>query len=93
MMLFLYLTIVNMVCFGAFAMDKAAARGGRRRIPERSLLTLAVLGGTAGALAASAMLRHKTRKQPFRARLLIIAACQVTAAIVAIAAFIQAHSS
>ena len=37
---------------------------------------LAALGGTSGAFAASQIYRHKTRKQPFRAVLWMIAIAQ-----------------
>ena len=65
--------------------DKRAAELGRRRTPERDLLTLAFIGGTAGALVAQQMLRHKTRKEPFRSTLWTLAALHLV--LVAIAAY------
>jgi uncharacterized membrane protein YsdA (DUF1294 family) len=35
---------------------------------------MALIGGALGAVAAQQMLRHKTRKEPFRTRLWLIAA-------------------
>lgn len=55
---------VAVVTYGA---DKRAARRNGRRVPESTLHLLALLGGWPGALAAQQVLRHKTRKQPFRA--------------------------
>ena len=55
-------------CFGAYALDKSAARGGTRRTPERTLLLLGLAGGWPGAVLAQQWLRHKTRKQPFQRR-------------------------
>lgn len=78
-MTLLYLSFVNMLCFAAFAFDKAAARAGRRRVPERTLLLMVFAGGSGGALLASSVFRHKTSKQPFRNRLLAIAGLHVLA--------------
>ncbi|WP_300036430.1 DUF1294 domain-containing protein [uncultured Roseobacter sp.] len=60
------LVIINLVSFVAFRADKIRATDGGRRVPERSLLTLAFLGGWIGAKIAQRMYRHKTTKQPFR---------------------------
>ena len=71
-----YLLTINVMAFAMFASDKRRAVRGLRRIPERTLLQLAMLGGTSGALVAQQMLRHKTRKEPFRTRLWLIAGSQ-----------------
>jgi uncharacterized membrane protein YsdA (DUF1294 family) len=67
------------VAFWALASDKRRAMAGLRRTPERDLLGLALLGGSAGAIAAQQMFRHKTRKEPFRTLLWSTAAVQVAA--------------
>ena len=36
------------------------------RVPEKALHAAAVLGAAPGSLVAMELLRHKTRKQPFR---------------------------
>ena len=54
-MTLLYLSFVNMLCFAAFAFDKAAARAGRRRVTERTLLLMVFAGGSGGALLASSV--------------------------------------
>jgi uncharacterized membrane protein YsdA (DUF1294 family) len=77
------LLAINLATFAAFGWDKAAARQRDRRIPERTLLILAALGGSPAALLARQTLRHKTRKQPFGARLLLIVFLQAVALIVA----------
>lgn len=58
---------MSLVTFFAYGLDKRAARRGTRRIPEATLHVLSLLGGWPGALVAHGLLRHKTRKQPFRA--------------------------
>jgi uncharacterized membrane protein YsdA (DUF1294 family) len=71
-----YLLAMNLWAFTAFWEDKRAARLGQRRTPERTLLMLALIGGTSGAIAAQQLLRHKTRKEPFRSILWAIAGAQ-----------------
>lgn len=73
-----YLLVINVVTFAAFAVDKRSAELGRRRTPERDLLTLAFIGGTPGALVAQRLLRHKTRKEPFRTTLWSLAALHLS---------------
>ncbi|MBL8553853.1 MAG: DUF1294 domain-containing protein [Phenylobacterium sp.] len=80
-----YLTAINAGTFAAFALDKRAAGRRERRTPERTLLLLAALGGSPAAVAAQQMLRHKTRKEPFRTLLWTIVAAQ--AAVLAFAAY------
>ncbi len=72
-----YLAIINLAAFWALASDKRKAAAGLRRTPERELLGLALLGGSAGAIAAQQMFRHKTRKEPFRTLLWLTAVVQV----------------
>jgi uncharacterized membrane protein YsdA (DUF1294 family) len=72
-----YALAVNAAAFGAFWLDKRAAIRGDWRTPERTLLALAALGGWVGALAGQHMLRHKTRKEPFRTILYAIIGLEI----------------
>ena len=60
-----YLIVINIVTWIAFGLDKWKAKSGKWRIPERTLLLLALAGGSLGALAGMIMFRHKTRKSKF----------------------------
>lgn len=74
----LIIVLINIVTFCLFWWDKDAARTGDWRVPESRLLGLALFGGSLGAVAAQKILRHKTRKEPFRTRLLLIVALHAT---------------
>ena len=58
--------LASVACFALYARDKAAARRGGRRTPERHLLLLGLAGGWPGGLLAQQWLRHKIVKRPFR---------------------------
>jgi uncharacterized membrane protein YsdA (DUF1294 family)/cold shock CspA family protein len=63
----LFYLIVSAATFGAYALDKSAAKRGAWRTSESTLHVLALVGGWPGALIAQNRLRHKSKKQPFRA--------------------------
>ncbi len=69
--------ITSVVEFALYAIDKSAAKRGAPRIPEKTLLIVALLGGWIGALAGAQTFRHKTRKQPFVTLVYITAALHV----------------
>lgn len=71
------LLLINLITVLRFRADKRAAINGTWRVPESSLLGLAVLGGTPGAFLARRLFRHKTRKEPFTTILQVIAVMQV----------------
>lgn len=60
-------SVLSLVTFLAYALDKSAARHGRWRTQENTLHLMALAGGWPGALLAQQVLRHKSSKQPFRA--------------------------
>lgn len=70
----LWLLAMNVLTWHLFRIDKHRARTGEWRIAETTLLACALFGGMIGARLAQVRFRHKTRKQPFRAILAMIAA-------------------
>ncbi len=77
----IYLAVINIAGFAAFAWDKYCASSDRWRVPESTLLGLAAVGGSIGAIVASRQLRHKTQKQPFKTILYAIAVLQFMAVV------------
>ena len=68
---------MNILALAAMAHDKHAAERGERRTPEATLLSLAVLGGGAGALLGMLLWRHKTKKPAFALGVPVILLCQL----------------
>lgn len=66
MKLFLiYFLIVNAAGFLSMLLDKHKARKNLWRIPESTLLTIALLGGSIGSLVGMYLVRHKTKHLKF----------------------------
>ena len=76
-----YLLAVNLLTFVTYGVDKWKARHNRWRIPEATLLLLAALGGSIGALLAMRVFRHKTLHRKFRYGVPAILLVQITAAV------------
>jgi len=83
-----FVVLINLAAFAAFGIDKMLAEGGSQRIPEASLLTLALFGGTPGAYVGRQFFRHKTRKQPFSNALHRTAAMQVAVLAACVAGYV-----
>lgn len=81
MSVFAYGVAINLLAYTAMVLDKGRAARQARRIPEATLLRLALLGGSLGTVLAQRRIRHKTRKEPFRSRLVRIVALQVLGAL------------
>jgi uncharacterized membrane protein YsdA (DUF1294 family) len=79
----LYLLGMNGLTFVQYGWDKRQAKKQKRRIPEKRLHILALIGGTVGALLGQLTFRHKTKKKRFQVvfigivvlQLALIAAC------------------
>ncbi len=76
-----YLILVNIAAFALYGIDKQKAKLGMWRIPEKTLLGIAIAGGSIGAIAGMKFFHHKTRHAQFRYGLPIILALQIAAVI------------
>lgn len=72
-----YLLIINIVSFLAYGLDKLKARRKMWRISENTLLGLAVIGGSVGALLGMRLWHHKTLHKKFRYGLPLIFLIQI----------------
>ena len=63
--LLLYLILINLLSFVLYGVDKAKSKGRSRRIPERTLLWVARLGGGVGCWLGMMLFRHKTKHNRF----------------------------
>jgi uncharacterized membrane protein YsdA (DUF1294 family) len=76
-MWFYYLLVINILAGGLVLYDKLAAKRDARRIRERTLFLVSVLGGSPAMLLAMCLVRHKTRKPKFMLGIPLIIALQV----------------
>lgn len=80
-LLLYYLLAVNLLTFATYGIDKYKARHARWRVREVSLLLLAALGGSIGALLGMHLFRHKTQHKKFRYGVPLILLAQVAVAV------------
>ena len=77
----LYLIIVNAAAFLLMLADKQKAKRGAWRIPEKTLIGAAAIGGSIGALCGMYLFRHKTKHLKFTLGIPLILAVQIIAVI------------
>jgi uncharacterized membrane protein YsdA (DUF1294 family) len=76
-----YLLVINAVAFIVYGIDKLKARKGRWRIPEATLLLLAIVGGSIGAWLGMKAWHHKTMHLKFKYGLPAILLLQLALAV------------
>lgn len=77
-----WLVFINVITFLAFGLDKWKARRKEknekvRRIPEKNLFLMAVVGGSVGALLGMKAFHHKTLHKAFQFGVPLILALQI----------------
>lgn len=76
----IYLAVINLTTFGVYGIDKLKAKKQWWRIPEATLLGLAVVGGSIGAMVGMRMWHHKTLHKKFKYGIPAIILIQIAAA-------------
>lgn len=61
-----YIIAINIITFIVCGVDKLKAKKGWWRIPEATLLMLAVIGGSIGAWCGMMLFGHKTKHWKFK---------------------------
>lgn len=84
-LILLYLLIVNAAGFLLMLVDKLKAKKNRWRIPERTLMGAAFLGGSIGCLLGMYTFRHKTKHLKFTIGIPVILALQAVLAVILMA--------
>ena len=72
-----YLIVINIVTFQVYGIDKWKAKQGSWRISEATLLALAVIGGSIGALLGMQVWHHKTMHLKFKYGIPLILLAQI----------------
>ena len=73
----IYLIAINTVTFFLYGIDKWKAKRSKWRIPEATLLGLAVIGGSIGAWLGMKVWHHKTQHKKFKYGLPLILLAQI----------------
>jgi len=78
----IYLLSVNAIGFLIMLYDKYLAKNNLWRVPEATLMGIAIIGGSIGSLAGMYTVRHKTRHLKFTVGIPLILTVQVILAVV-----------
>lgn len=74
-----YLLGVNVLAFLMYGLDKMKAKKDKWRIPEKTLIMVAVIGGSVGAFLGMQTFRHKTKHLKFTIGVPVIFVLQIVA--------------
>jgi uncharacterized membrane protein YsdA (DUF1294 family) len=74
--LLFFIFSINVITFFVYGIDKLRAKKGMWRIPESTLLLLAIVGGSIGAWCGVKTWHHKTMHKKFRYGIPFIMAVQ-----------------
>lgn len=76
-LLLIYIILVSVITFIVFGIDKLKAKKLWWRIPESTLMFLAVIGGSIGALLGMHIFHHKTLHKKFTIGIPVILILQI----------------
>lgn len=80
----IYLAIVNIAALSLYGLDKRYAQKKRWRIPEATLIAVALLYGALGAFLGMRIFRHKTKHKKFTITVPILLILQIAFAAICV---------
>ena len=72
-----YIIVINLIGFALMGIDKRKAQRSAYRIPEATLFTIALMGGSLGSVIGMYTFRHKTKHWYFLFGMPIILVLQI----------------
>ena len=75
--IFIYIVVINAVAFLLMLIDKYKAKKNLWRIPEATLMGVAAIGGSLGAILGMRLVRHKTKHLKFSLGLPVLLALHI----------------
>ncbi len=76
-LILIYLLAINVFAFFLYGIDKWKAKRSKWRIPEMTLLSIAVIGGSVGAWIGMKVWHHKTMHKKFKYGIPLILLAQI----------------
>ncbi len=76
-LILIYLLAINVFAFFLYGIDKWKAKRSKWRIPEMTLLSIAVIGGGVGAWIGMKVWHHKTMHKKFKYGIPLILFAQI----------------
>lgn len=76
-LILIYLLAINVFAFFLYGIDKWKAKRSKWRIPEMTLLSIAVIGGSVGAWIGMKVWHHKTMHKKFKYAIPLILFAQI----------------
>lgn len=75
--IYICLIFINSFAFLIYGIDKWLAISQKRRVPEKLLLSAALIGGSLGAVLGMIVFRHKVSKTSFLVKFLFVVGIQI----------------
>ena len=76
-LILLYIGLVNVFAFILYGIDKPKAKKSKWRVPESTLIGIAIIGGSIGAWSGMKVWHHKTLHKKFKYGIPLILIAQI----------------